>query len=191
MAGRLGQVGLAVALAGLLVACGSSVSTTTTGTGGTGGGGGGTTPGATASQGGGGGGGGGSSSDPCSLLTADQISAAIGLTFGAGDSGGDTHSCDWAHIENQLPTTQVIVSTNEDTGLCDEGSSSALGITVTQLSGIGDKACLTAMTGLVTDLTFYKGSGRGWSVTASGKNVTTANVQAIEQQLALDVLGHL
>ena len=187
MAGRLGQVGLAVALAGLLVACGSSVSTPTTGTGG---GGGGTTPGATASQGGGGGGGGGSSSDPCSLLTADQISAAVGLTFGAGDSGGDTHSCDWAHIENQLPTTQVIVSTNEDTGLCDEGSSSALGITVTQLSGIGDKACLTA-TGLGTDLTFYKGGGRGWSVAASGKNITAANVGSIEQQLAQDILGHL
>lgn len=190
MAGRLGQVGLAVALAGLLVACGSSGAAPTTNSGG-GGGGGGTTPAATSSQGGGGGGGGGSATGPCSLLTADQISAAIGLTFGAGDSGGDTHSCDWAHIENQLPTTQVIVSTNEGTGLCDEGSSSALGITVTQLSGIGDKACLTAMTGLVTNLTFYKGSGRGWSVTASGKNVTAANVGSIEQQLAQDMLGHL
>ena len=47
------------------------------------------------------------------------------------------------------------------------------------------------MTGLNSVLTFYKGSGRGWSVTASGKNVTTANVQAIEQQLALDMLGNL
>jgi hypothetical protein len=189
MAGRLGQVGLAVALAGLLVACGSSGSAPTPIPGGGGGGGGGTTPGATSSQGGGGGG--ASSSDPCSLLTPDQISAAIGLSFGAGDSGGDTHSCDWSHDENQLPTTQVIVSTNEDTGLCDEGSSSALGITVTQLSGIGDKACLVAMTGLVSNLTFYKGSGRGWSVTASGKNVTEANVGSIEQQLAQDILGHL
>ena len=139
----------------------------------------------------GGGGGGASSNDPCSLLTADQISAAIGLPFGQGDSGGDTHSCDWAHIENQLPTTQVIASNNEDTGLCDEGSSSTLGITDTPLSGIGDKACIVTMTGLNSVLTFYKGSGRGWSVTASGKNVTTANVQAIEQQLALDMLGNL
>ncbi len=190
MAGRLRQVGLAVALAGLLVACGSSVSTPTANTGGDGGGGAAaTTPGATSSPGGGGGG--ASSNDPCSLLTADQISAAIGLPFGQGDSGGDTHSCDWAHVENQLPTTQVIVDTNVDTGQCDEGSSTALGITDTPLSGIGDKACIVTMTGLNSVLTFYKGSGRGWSVTASGKNVTTANVQAIEQQLALDMLGNL
>ena len=187
MAGRLGQVGLAVALAGLLVACGSSGAAPTTSNGGGGGGGATATPGATASQGGGG----GSAAGPCSLLTPDQISAAIGLTFGAGDSGGDTHSCDWAHIENQLPTTQVIVDTNVDTGLCDEGSNAALGITNTPLSGIGDKACLGTITGLPSVLTFYKGSGRGWSVTASGKNVTTANVQGIEQQLAQDMLGHL
>ena len=193
MAGRLRQVGLAVALAGLLVACGSSGSSPSANTGGGGGGGAspGTSPVATASQGGGGGGGGSSASGPCSLLTADEISAVIGLTFGVGDSGGDTHTCDWAHIENQLPTTQVIVDTNVDTGLCDEGSNAALGITNTPLSGIGDKACLGTITGLPSVLTFYKGSGRGWSVTASGKNVTTANVQGIEQQLALDMLGHL
>ncbi|MFI5261251.1 MAG: hypothetical protein ACHQZR_01700 [Candidatus Limnocylindrales bacterium] len=188
MAGRFGRVGLAVALAGFLVACGSSGAAPTTDSGG-GGGGATSPPGPTASQASGGGG--GSASDPCSLLTASQISSAIGLTFGAGDSGGDTHSCDWSHDENQLPTTQVIASNNEDTGLCDEGSSSALGITVTQLSGIGDKACFIVATGLVSNLTFYKGSGRGWSVTAAGKNVTPANVQGIEQQLAQDMVGNL
>ena len=126
---------------------------------------------------------------PCSPRTRSAQPSAC--RSAPGDSGGDTHSCDWAHIENQLPTTQVIASNNEDTGLCDEGSSSTLGITDTPLSGIGDKACIVTMTGLNSVLTFYKGSGRGWSVTASGKNVTTANVQAIEQQLALDMLGNL
>jgi hypothetical protein len=190
MAGRLGHVGLAVALAGLLVACGSSgVAPSTSPGGGGGGGAANSTPGTTGTQGGGGGGG---SGDTCSLITAAQVSAALGQTVGPGDSGGDPHECDFAHLNSDgLPDAQVIVNSNEDTSLCDEGSSSALGITVTQLSGIGDKACLTAMTGLVTDLTFYKGGGRGWSVAASGKNVTAANVGSIEQQLAQDILGHL
>jgi hypothetical protein len=187
MAGRLGQVGLAVALAGLLVACGSSGAAPTTSNGG----GATATPGATASQGGGGGGGGGSG-DTCSLLTAAQVSAAIGQSVGPGDSGGDPHECDFAHLNgNGLPDIQVIVNSNEDTGLCDKGSNAALGITITPVSGVGDKACISTINGLPSVLTFYKGGGRGWSVSASGNGVDAAKAAGIDTELAKDIAANV
>jgi hypothetical protein len=131
--------------------------------------------------------------DPCSLLTPAQVNAVIGMTVGAGDSGGDTHSCDWSHDDSSgVPDTQVLLYTNEDSGLCDTGSSAALGITVTPVSGVGDKACLTQAAGLQAGdtLTFYKG-GNGFAVGVSGKTVNTSNELALDTSLALDVLSNL
>lgn len=124
-------------------------------------------------------------SDPCSLLTTDQVASATGLTASTGDSGGDTHSCSWA-----ASSGTVVVEDNEDQGLCDEGSSSALGITVTQLSGIGTKACVIAATGLSVNLTFYQGP-LGFTVTVAGGNLAESDIQTVEQKLAADVLGNL
>ncbi len=131
--------------------------------------------------------------DPCSLLTSAQVSAVIGLTVGAGDSGGDTHSCDWSHPDsNGVPDEQVLLNTNEDPGLCDEGPSASLGITVTPVSGVGDQACMEQASGLQAgdNLTFYK-NGLGFSIGVSGKTATVANETAMDKALALDVLANL
>ena len=131
--------------------------------------------------------------DPCSLLTSAQVSAVIGLTVGAGDSGGDTHSCDWSHPDsNGVPDEQVLLNTNQDPGLCDEGSSASLGITVTPVSGVGDQACMAQTSGLQAgdNLTFYK-NGLGFSIGVSGKTATAANETAMDKALALDVLANL
>ena len=194
MAGRLRYLGLVMALAGLLVACGSTGAVATTSSGGGGGGGGATpTPGSTASQaGGGGGGGGGGSGATCALITAAQVSAALGLTVGPGDSGGDPHECDFAHLNSSgLPDAQVIVNSNEDTGLCDETSNAALGLTITPVSGVGDKACISTISGLPSVLTFYKGSGRGWSITASGNGIDAARAATIDTELAQDIAANV
>jgi hypothetical protein len=178
---------VAVALAGLVSACSGSAPTGGTGAGAT-------TPPVAAQTGGAGGTGAGAAAvgDPCSLLTPAQVSAIIGLTVGPGDSGGDTHSCDWSHLDqNGVPDTQVLVDTNVDQGLCAGPSSSALGITVTPVPGVGDLACMTQAAGLSAgdDLTFYKG-GLGFSVGASGKGVTPTNEVAVDKALALDVLAN-
>ena len=131
--------------------------------------------------------------DPCSLLTPAQVSAVIGLPVGPGDSGGDTHLCDWSHPDsNGVPDAQVLLSTNEDPGLCDEGSSTTLGITVTPVTGLGDKACMAQAAGLQAgdNLTFYKGA-LGFSITASGKAANVANELARDTALAHDVLSNL
>ncbi len=186
---------VAVAMASLVAACGSSAS-----------------PSPSPSAGGGGasataqpqgasqtataqssGGGGATVGDPCSLLTPAQVTAVIGLAVGPGDSGGDTHSCDWSHPDaNGVPDAQVLLNTNEDAGLCDKGSSSALGITVTRVSNVGDKACMTQAQGLQAgdNLTFYKG-GLGFSISATGKAANVSNELARDTALALDVLSNL
>ena len=123
--------------------------------------------------------------DPCSLLTTAQVSSATGWTVSTGDSAGDTHSCTWGATSGS-----VVVDDNEDQGLCDSGSSSALGITVTQLSGIGTKACIIAATGLSVNLTFYQGP-LGFTVTVGGGSLSDSNLQTIEQKLAADVLSNL
>lgn len=123
--------------------------------------------------------------DPCSLLTTAQVSSATGWTVSTGDSAGDTHSCTWGSASGS-----VIVDDNEDPGLCDSGSSSALGITVTQISGLGTKACIIGATGLSASLTFYQGR-LGFTVTVAGGSLSESNVQAMEQKLAADVLSNL
>ena len=123
--------------------------------------------------------------DPCSLLTTAQVSSATGWTVSKGDSAGDTHSCTWLTAGGS-----VIVDDNEGPGLCDSGSSSALGITVTQISGLGTKACVIDATGLSANLTFYQGP-LGFTVTVGGGNLSRSNLQAIEQKLAADVLSNL
>ncbi len=136
---------------------------------------------------------GASVADPCSLLTPAQVSAVIGLPVGPGDSGGDTHLCDWSHPDsNGVPDAQVLLSTNEDPGLCDEGSSTTLGITLTQVPGVGDRACMTQAAGLQVgdNLTFYKGA-LGFSVSATGKAANVANELARDTALAHDVLSNL
>ncbi|HTS14903.1 MAG TPA: hypothetical protein VMH24_04490 [Candidatus Sulfotelmatobacter sp.] len=188
------RVAALVLAAVVLSACSGGVATSPAASPG-GGGGGNPTSTATAAPstgGGGGGSGGGSASDPCSLLTSDQISAAVGQPFGAGDTGGDIHMCTWIHPDaNGLPLDQVIVTVNEDTGLCDEGSNAALGITNTPVDGVGDKACVGSLTGLPPVLTFYKGSGRGYSVTASGKDVPLASAPGVETVLATEIVANL
>lgn len=194
--GRVRHLAAAMALAGLIAACGSSAGSTVgpvTVTSATPGG------AATSSSGSTPGEGGGVSTpqatklpdnaaypaDPCTLLTTDQVKSVTGLAVADGDSGGDTHSCGWVASNGQ-----VLVTDNEDAGQCDVPSSSALGITVTKISGLGDKACITSMTGLGTILNLYQGS-LGFSVSVTGEGVPDSSVQNVEKQLATDLLGDL
>jgi len=185
---RVAAVVLAVVA---LSACSGGVATSPAATAG-GSGGGNPTSNPTAASSTGGGGGSASASNPCSLLTSAQISAAVGQTFGAGDTGGDIHECTWIHPNvNGLPDDQVLVTVNEGPGLCDEGSNAALGVTNTPVDGVGDKACVGSLTGLPAVLTFYKGGGTGFSVSASGKDIPLASQPAVDTVLAKEMAANL
>ncbi|MGZ4296352.1 MAG: hypothetical protein ACXVVK_04810 [Solirubrobacteraceae bacterium] len=95
-----------------------------------------------------------------------------------------------------MPTAQANIDINVGTSfasLCDHPSSSALGITIVQVSGVGDGACFITMAGLGagTNLTFEKG-GQVYSVSVDLPFGTpAATIQAADKMLALDAVARL
>ncbi len=136
---------------------------------------------------------------PCTLLTQDQVSAALGVTVGAPDDGtgmgGDPHNCVWTYKAPAPSTDKVTVylTTNVDPpsfeGTCGKQSN---GVTITPVSDVGDVACYTLIAqGIGTDLTFQKNC---WaytvSISATGtlkSMFTTATIEADEKTLAKEV----
>jgi hypothetical protein len=155
------------------------------------------TPGSSAPTGAGGSGGGGGAtvSDPCTLLTQAEVSTVVGQPVGSGSNADDPKSCDWQYPADGVPTIQVMVTIEGGTlsDYCGMPSSSALGLTITQVTGVGDGACLTEMVGLGagTNLTFSK-DGQVFSVGALlGPDATSAELLAADKALALDALARL
>jgi hypothetical protein len=186
----------AALLVGLLAsACGSSGATATpTPAGGGGGGSGAPTSGApasaaTAAPGG------GSSGDPCALLTQAEVSAAVGAAVGAGTPSG-SRGCAWQSPATGLPSEQATFTIDVGTpfaGLCGGTSNAAAGITITQLSGIGDGACYSAIVGLGAsrNITFEK-NGQAYTVAVVlPVGASDAAIQAADKTLALNALGRL
>jgi hypothetical protein len=141
------------------------------------------------------GGGGATVSDPCSLLTKAEISTVVGQPFGAGSNADDPKSCDWPYPAEGVPTIQIIVTIEGGTlsDYCGMPSNTALGLTITQVTGVGDGACFTEMAGLGagTNLTFTK-NGQVLSVSALlGPDATSAELLAADKALALDALARL
>jgi hypothetical protein len=131
-------------------------------------------------------GGGVALSDPCSLLTQAEVSSALGKTVGPGVAESAT-SCAWAHtassgaIDAQASIDIEGVSFDK---LCGVPSNAALGITMTQLTGVGDAACIAEMTGVLPVLTFEK-DGHVLSTSVGLGNVPPATSEAAEKALAI------
>lgn len=123
--------------------------------------------------------------DPCALLTTAEVIGVTSLPVAAGDSAGDNHKCGWVATNGQ-----TLVLDNVGPGQCDSGSSSALGLTVTKVSGVGDTACWIVLSGLPTNLTFYS-RGLGFTITVTGAAISDAQAEAMERSLALDLLAGL
>ncbi|HEX4337349.1 MAG TPA: hypothetical protein VH062_15640 [Polyangiaceae bacterium] len=137
---------------------------------------------------------------PCTLLTQDQVNAALGVTVGTPDdgtgTGGDPHSCIWTYKAAAPSTDKVTLylTTNIDppsfAGAC--GGKASPGKTVVPASGIGDTACYTVIAdGFGTDLSFQKNC---WayelSISATGtltSMFTQDTIEADEKALALQI----
>jgi hypothetical protein len=136
-------------------------------------------------------------SDPCSLITQAEVATAVGVAVGPGSNASNSHECSWQFPANGVPTVQVSIDTNINAstfaGICGVPSNPTLGITVTQVTGIGDSACYTEAAGLAAgnNLTFEK-DGRAYSVAATlGPTQTSAAQLDADKKLALDALARL
>ena len=185
---------LTLAAAAALAACSSAGSPTATAAGaGSGAGGGGGT--ATQAAGGGSGGGGATTSDPCSLLTQQEAAAAVGSAVGPGTNAPDSHECEWNFPNNDSPTASgaITIQDGDLASFCGKPSDPALGLNIEPVSGIGDGACFTYVTGTTvgSSLTFAK-NGHVYSTAAYfGGGTPIDKVETAAKALALAALNHL
>jgi hypothetical protein len=131
--------------------------------------------------------------DPCSKLTAAQVSTAVGLTVVQGKSY-DGHACEWEQDDSSgLPTFQVEFTANihaTDTG-CDEVSNPDAGLIVTPVSSVGDLACYDQIVGLGPPLISFSKGCWAYTIAVSGGDITDSAAEADEKALALAVLPSL
>lgn len=141
-------------------------------------------------------GGGAQVTDPCALLTQAEVSQVVGQQVGPGTKDIEPKECDWQYPADGVPQVQASITIqtgNTLADLCEEPSSSALGITVTQVSGVGDGACFEAAEGLASgdNMTFAKG-GQVFTISAIlGADASVDQLEAADKALALAALGHL
>jgi hypothetical protein len=131
--------------------------------------------------------------DPCTKLTAAQVSTAVSVTVMQGTSY-DAHACAWeTDNASGLPTFQVQFTANihaTDTG-CDETGGADAGVVVTPASGIGDVACYQQIVGLGTPLLSFSKGCWAYQMAVSGDSVSDTTAEADEKALALAVLPNL
>lgn len=187
----IAALALAAAIASLAACTTGSTPTSTPATAGGGAGGGTATQAANA---GGGGGGGATTSDPCSLITQQEASAAIGQTVVAGTSTQDSHECNWFFpTADSLTGGSITIQDGDLNSYCGKPSDPALGLTIQQVSGVGDGACFTYVTTTTigSNLTFAK-NGHVFSTAAFlGGGTPIDKVEAVAKALALAALGHM
>jgi len=139
--------------------------------------------------------GGGSTADPCSLLTPAEVGAVLGVSIGPGQPSG-SRGCTWLYPSSGVPSEQATITIDVGTAfssLCGGTSNAAAGITITQLSGIGDGACYSSITGLgvSTNLTFEKGGQAYTAAVVLPVGSSDGAIEAANKTLALDALGKL
>ncbi|HEX7491923.1 MAG TPA: hypothetical protein VF337_09510 [Candidatus Limnocylindrales bacterium] len=124
--------------------------------------------------------------DACTLLTADDAAAALGEAVDPGVVPTDgARSCLWS--TTKLSTHAVEISVI-GMGSFKPDQKSIPGLTITQVSGIGDAAYFVSMGGGYQDLAFRKGQiALTVSVVLSGKS--DSDLLALEKTLALAALG--
>jgi hypothetical protein len=126
--------------------------------------------------------------DPCSLLTAAQVSAAVGHQVGPGSNTGDAHVCLW-HYQSSVNGILVQLTTNIDDAtfqsLCSESGN---GIVNTPVTGVGDHACSNNADGLSATLNFEKNCwGYSVVITESGNlNFPYSTAVAEEKTLGIE-----
>jgi hypothetical protein len=127
----------------------------------------------------------GASVNPCSLLTEEQVSAALGVTVGPGSSTMAMNHCQW-FPKDHMQKGSVLLSLENEQGLA--AAKIALGREVTTVSGVGDDAVQDTTQGTRTVLTVKKGNTY-FAIRVSGLPVEQAKL--IEKTLAMEIVKKL
>jgi len=154
------------------------------------------TGGGGAGNGAGAGAGGAAPSDPCSLLTQAEASAAIGKPVGAGSNATDSHECEWDYPNSDSPTASgtITIQDGDLASYCGKPSDPALGLVIEPVANLGDGgACFTyvSTTTIGSNLTFSKNGHVYTTAAYFGGGTPIATVKAADIALATAALTHL
>jgi hypothetical protein len=125
------------------------------------------------------------SAAPCSLLSSNQVSAAIGVTAGAGTPIANT-GCSWTVTSPHIIVTLSLWNGSK----WDQMKMPLPGMTKTPVTGLGDDAVFTIMgpDAKFTTLSVKKG---GTVYTFKVYGVDAPKQQSVEQALAANALANL
>lgn len=135
--------------------------------------------------------------DACSLLTAAQVSAILGVSVGAGERilPNSTASCGWeVPGQKNLGRKRVVLNIYTQMGSrtpvqrFNTAKTPIQGITKEPVTGVGDDAIFATTPGLGTGLIFRKGNA-AFDLRIYG--FTVEQIKAKEKTLALDVLAKM
>ena len=145
--------------------------------------------------GGGGGTAGSAVTDPCTLLTQAEVTAAVGKPVGPGSTADNPNSCDFGYPANDVPDVQAGVDFIDGSldEYCSDTGASAVGMTIEPVGGLGDGACFIHVGSLRvgSSLTFSK-NGRLFQTFADlGSTSSIDDIKAADTTLAKDVLARL
>jgi len=140
--------------------------------------------------------GGAAPSDPCSLLTQAEASAAIGKPVGAGSNATDSHECEWDYPNSDSPTASgsITIQDGDLASYCGKPSDPALGLIIEPVANLGDGgACFTyvSTTTVGSNLTFSKNGHVYTTAAYFGGGTPIATVKAADIALATAALTHL
>jgi hypothetical protein len=136
--------------------------------------------------------------DACSLLTQAQISAALGVSMGAGEHAGPvTQTCTWYEpggSASKPSAKKVMLDVFGQMGSLtpadrfNNGKTPIKGITKTPVNGIGDGAYFITTPGIGTALNVKKGSS-AFQVRVSG--FSSDQIQPMEKAIAQNIVARL
>jgi hypothetical protein len=144
---------------------------------------------------------GGTPSDACALLTAAQVSSALGAVVGPGQPIMPNHTtlCTWREQGVPAGTERNITVSLMTVKSFDNGKTPMTGITKTPVSGVGDDAYFIEPRGMAAGLSVRKGdicfqvrarSNSTWF--KSGKTPESEEKdQGVDRALALEILKKL
>jgi hypothetical protein len=126
----------------------------------------------------------------CGLVSATDVSAAIGVTVGAGvGSGVNAPSCTWSASSGAGAT--IAADDPGSVGQVPFGMQGLDNHRATPVSGLGDAAFFAAAGDLPDAELDIKKGGRAITITAAIQGVTQAQQEAAEQAIGVAAVKHL
>ncbi|MBS0383575.1 MAG: hypothetical protein JSR56_14210 [Proteobacteria bacterium] len=129
-------------------------------------------------------------SGACALLTANQVSTALGVPMSASGFGADANHCQWEqHGNGKQPANAVLLIESAQSYDMLKGIRAADRSLFAPASGVGDDAFYWGGTMLVT--LYVKKGSKGFRVSLYGQGWSIPQIKAKEKSLAKAVLSKL